>query len=388
MRRKNNIKNIFCFRTILFFIFIIFIINIFTSNPILANSEKRLEIFTPEEVFEEEYFTISVIDPDIAEDSPWLIDVTIEFNGNIYQIQETAELEIQAPNVNQDSNYIIKASKEEYNTSNKTIIVKNIEIKDLVVSHDDFVVEAGERFSVTVTENDKYGDSVSGVRIAIQSFGEFAYTDNNGRAWLTAPDDREKITIIATKQGYEDGKVQMEINIPPTLLDLIIRNRYFTILIGTIILISAILFVNIKQRISITTRAKEISKDKSDEKYGKDISSIKTEEIPLNEYYEKETVRTQPRRESKVEEIRISRPHKEKEVVPVVSEEEKTEKIIKNKEIQKPTDDWFAGTDDFRYEIDRLTGELDEEGLDKWFEGVDHHKNKINKKMKKKDNKK
>ena len=41
-----------------------------------------------------------------------------------------------------------------------------------------------------------------------------------------------------------------------------------------------------------------------------------------------------------------------------------------------------------RYEIDKLTGEVDEEGLDKWFEGVSDLKVKIDEKIKKKDKKK
>ena len=108
----------------------------------------------------------------------------------------------------------------------------------------------------------------------------------------------------------------------------------------------------------------------------------------LKMYYDKEVVRIQPNKESKVEEIRITRPYKDKEVVPVVSKENETEKIIKKKEMQKRDYDWFEGTDDIRYEIDKLTGKIDEEGLDKWFEGVDHHKDKIKEKVKKKDKKK
>jgi hypothetical protein len=182
----------------------------------------------------------------------------------------------------------------------------------------------------------------------------------------------------------------MEVNIPPTLLDLIIRNRYFTLLLGTIILICAILLVNFRQRKSITSRAKELSSDKSVEKYGGEIGSTgsdKIEEKHEIKYYDKDVVRIQPKKESKVEEIRITRPYKDKEVVPVDSKEDETEKIIKKKEMQKRDYDWFEGTDDVRYEIDKLTGKIDEEGLDKWFEGVGHHKDKINEKVKKKDKK-
>jgi len=385
MRRKIHIKTRFCIKDILIFLLLMLFTNILMTNNIVAAPGERLEIVAPDEVYEEEYFSISVMDPEIVEDSPWLIDVIIEFDGYLYKINETAEVEIQSPIVNQDTNYIIKASKEGYNPTNKTILVLNTEIKALFISHDDFVVDAGERFSVTITENDKNGEPVVGVRIAIQSFGQPAFTDDNGRAWLTAPEDWDKITIIASKDGYVNGQAQMEVNIPPTLLDLIIRNRYFTILLGTIILVFAILFVNIKQRLSITSRTKEILDDKIDEKYKNEFLLKKPKEKPESYYYEKEAIRIKPNNESKVEEIRITRPHKEKEIVPVTTEEDKTEKIIRKKELQKRDYDWFEGTDDFRYEIDKITGEIDEKGLDKWFEGVDHHKDKINKKMKKKD---
>jgi hypothetical protein len=372
---------------ILITLLLIVIINIIMTDNINAAEGETLEIIAPDEVNEEEFFSISVMDPEILEDSPWLIDVEIEFNGQFYQINDTAEVLIEAPQVNQDTNYMIIASKEGYNPSNKTILILDTELYSLVISHDDYVVDAGERFSITVTKNDKNGDPVEGVIIAIQSFGQSSYTDDNGRAWLTAPEDRDKITIIASKDGYLNGLVQMEVNIPPTLLDLIIRNRYFTILIGTIILICAILFVNLKQKLSVNARAKEIKKKKSDEKYKDKRSIDKTEKKSESYYYDKDTIRIQPNNESKIEEIRISRPMKEKEVVPVVAEEDKTEKIIKKKEIQKRDYDWFEGTEDIRYEIDKLTGEVDEERLDKWFEGVDHHKDKIFKKMKKKDKK-
>jgi len=390
MRRKTYQDIVLSYKAILIFIFIMFFINILTTNHIIADPGESLEIIAPEEVYEEDYFLISVMDPEIIEDSPWLIDVEIEFNGNIYHINETAEVEIQAPNVNQDSNFIIKASKEGYESSNKTIKILNTEIKYLIISHDDFVVDASERFSVTITENDKYGNPVVGVTVAIQSFGKPSFTDDNGRAWLTAPEDRETITILASKVGYENGEVRMEVNIPPTLLDLIIRNRYFTLLLGTIILICVILLVNLRQRKSISSRAKEISDDRTVQKYNSQNGSTKSdkaEEKHERKYYEKDLVRIQPNKESRIEEIRITRPYKEKEVVPVITKEDELENVIKKSELRRRNYDWFEGTDDIRYEIDKLTGEVDEEGLDKWFEGVDHHKDKIYKKVKKKDKK-
>ena len=199
MRRKIHIKIGAISKVFLIFLFILFSFNILVTKQTSAEPGENLEIVVQDEVDEEEFFFVSVMDPEILEDSPWLIDVIIEFDGRQYKINDSAEVEIQAPQVNQDKEYIIIASKEGYNPSNKTIIVRNFEIVSLFISHDDFVVDAGERFSITVTENDKNGKPVVGVRIAIQSFGQPAFTDDNGRAWLTAPEDWEKITILASQ---------------------------------------------------------------------------------------------------------------------------------------------------------------------------------------------
>ena len=56
--------------------------------------------------------------------------------------------------------------------------------------------------------------------------------------------------------------------------------------------------------------------------------------------------------------------------------------------MKKRNYDWFEGTDHLRYEIDKLTGEIDEEGVDKWVEGVEGLQDKINERVKKKDKKK
>ncbi len=53
--------------------------------------------------------------------------------------------------------------------------------------------------------------------------------------------------------------------------------------------------------------------------------------------------------------------------------------------LTKDENDWFKGTDDIRYEIDKLTGKIDENSIDKWFEGYDDIKDKINERIKKKD---
>jgi hypothetical protein len=102
----------------------------------------------------------------------------------------------------------------------------------------------------------------------------------------------------------------------------------------------------------------------------------------------KGTVRVKSDQDSKVEEIRISRSRKQKEIVPVKEKQDETEKIINRKKMQRHNYDWFEGKDNVRYEIDKITGEVDEHGVDKWYEGIEGLREKIDEKVKNKDKKK
>jgi len=335
-----------------------------------------------DEIYENEFFKISVLDLEQV-GSPYLIDVNIEFNDILFSIGESAELLLQAPEVNSDLSFIISAFKEGYNSTNKTITILNNESNDeplgLLIIPDDFTIEAGERFSVKVI--DENGEIVSGVEVAIQSFGDKEITNSNGRVWLIAPEDKEIITIIAQKEGYNKGNVKIGVNLKRPWWQDFFGNPYFPLFLGAIILIFAIIFVNIKQKKSIFDRAGEITKEK---KLEEDERKLK-DELPRSNgiFSTMDTIRVKPNHDTKVEEIRITRPKKEKEVIPVSSEKNETERLINKKKMQKNDYDWFEGTDDIRYEIDKITGEIDEEGIDKWYEGIDDIREKIDEKMKK-----
>jgi hypothetical protein len=250
------------------------------------------------------------------------------------------------------------------------------------------VVDAGNTFYVTVYENDENGAKIEGASVYIANYGESYTTDSDGNAFLTAPENTNEIRIYATKEGYNTSSVLIKINPMTTLWEQISNNRYFLIFVSVIILIFAILFVHFRQKRSVYMRAKEISNEKVVEKYQTDEKPAPSKEKFDVQHHSNKAVRPKPTEDSKVEEIRISRPSKDKEVVPVKTEEDETEKVINRKKSQKRDYDWFEGTEDIRYEIDKLTGEVDEEGLDKWYEGVDGLKDKIDEKMKKKEKKK
>ena len=369
------------------FMIIVLILLIFSNITIAQGNQLDILITNfygdeINEINENEYFKISVLDFEQV-GSPYLIDVNIEFNGILFSIGESAELILQAPEVNSDISFIISAFKEGYNSTDKTIKILNNESDDeplgLLVIPDDFTIDAGERFSVKVI--DENGKIVSGVEVAIQSFGDKETTNSNGRVWLIAPEDKEIVTIIAQKEGYNKGNAKIGVNLKHPWWQDFFGNPYFPLFVGAIILIFAIIFVNIKQRKSIFDRAGEISKEKKMEEDGRELKKDISGSSRL--FDKKEEIRIKSNHEAKVEEIRITRPRKEREVVPVSSEENETERLINKKKMQKNDYDWFKGTDDIRYEIDKITGEIDEDGIDKWYEGVDDIREKIDEKMKK-----
>jgi len=104
---------------------LIVLISLVFSNITIAQGN-QLEILVTNfygeeinEINEKEYFKISVLDYEQLE-SPYLIDVNIEFNDILFTIGESAELILQAPEVNTDLSFEITAFKEGFNNTNKT----------------------------------------------------------------------------------------------------------------------------------------------------------------------------------------------------------------------------------------------------------------------------
>lgn len=384
MRRKNNLKT--TVNHIIMLLGIILFLNIFLFSTTTADVGERLQLNAPDEVIEGEYFLVSALDPeDFVNDSPYLVNVNIAFNGEPYTItedDENREITILAPLVSGNTDYDIIATKTGYISDEKTIIVIN---KRLVVTPQDFIIDADKSFYVTVT--DQSGVVITDASVYISSFGELARPREAGVYLLTSPQDQEEIKIIAQKEGYDSVSVIIDVNLKPNWINEIIQNPYFPIALAIIILIIAVLAVHFKQKRLIYTRAKEISHEKTLEKYDTSPSSGVTSREPSYADQPREIIRVQNNDDAKVEEIRISRPQKEKEVVEVKTEEDETEKVISRKKLLERDYDWFEGTDETRYEIDKLTGEVDEDGIDKWFEGVDGLKEKISEKVKKKDKK-
>jgi hypothetical protein len=260
----------------------------------------------------------------------------------------------------------------------------------LKVNLDTLTFRAKEEFAVRITdEND---NPVAGATVGIQHIGNTDVTNANGLAQLVAPDvkERTEITIIAQKFGYTTGNTTALVLKEASIWEKIMENEYTLVIIAIVCLIIVILFVNFRRKRMerfVDNRTKEISKEQN---LKRDTSSEEIVTLPTSEKIREKTVyqNTGQDKGPKVEEIRITRPDKDKNIVSVESEKEGKKKLIPRRTLSKHGYDWFEGTDDIRYEIDRLTGEIDEEGKDKWFEGIDDIRAKIDEKLKKKDKEK
>ncbi|MBN2603820.1 MAG: carboxypeptidase regulatory-like domain-containing protein [Candidatus Thermoplasmatota archaeon] len=363
---------------------IFFLLICFTQTGQSQSDQLVIEItndsYEPiEELYEQENFIVSVYVLEEGGIPSYLTGVTIQFDENNYQIPygaEDPEVIIIAPEVTQDTDYIIQASKNDYN-SDSTILTVLDKIQ-LVIIADSYTVEAGKQFSVLVT--DKSGQEISDVTVGIVSVagqGSIGTTNENGRVWLTAPQDRNEINIIAQKQGYKDAiPITLGVNKNPGFIDTLIQNQYFPLLLAFFFLGAAILYVNYRHRRSHPLFQKMDSKkddifntrkNKTDEK----LNSSDFDPGP------------------KIEEIRITRNKDDKNIVSLSQQKEiKENHLSKKQKMRKYQDEWFEGTNDIRYEIDRITKQIDDKGKDNWFHGTDDIRKKIDMKIRNKDSEK
>ena len=387
---------------ILLTLLILLFSNIFSPNLVTAQEEGLILDVTNEsyeqigEIEEGKYFLVSAYILDEDNQPIYQTGVEIEFNGKTYQItieDENFEITIEATQVPEDTMFTVKASKTGFMSDNVNITVLNK--PQLIITPDSYTVEEKKQFSVVVT--DENGKSVAGVIVGIQSCTGEDYidiTNDNGRAWLITPEGHNEIILIAQKEGYIDGKpILLGVNTNPGFIELIVEHPYAPIFIAIVLLILAILFVNFRQKRAIAKIPEEIFKEQPSKKYttsGKNglMPPHKVIRKPVNHHKSKGNVRIEPKRGPKIEEIRINRASKDKKIVSISRESEEKRKTSPRKTTRKHEYDWFEGTHNIRYEIDKITGNIDEEGVDKWFEGMDDIRAKIDEKVKKRDKEK
>jgi len=399
MRKKINLRINCNHIVILSLLSVILFSNILVSNLAAAQEEELILDITDgsyeqiNEIFEGEYFLVSTYILNESDIPTYQVNVKIEFDGKTYQIiaeGENPELLFEAPQVSEDTLFIIKASKVGFLSDNLTINVLNK--PQLIITPDAYTVEANKQFSVIVTdENGKY---ITGATVGIQSCtgeGSTDITNDNGRAWLIAPEIHSEITLIAQKDGYSTFKpVILGVNRNPGSIELLIQNPYAPIFIAIVLLVFAIFYVNLRQKNTMVKNSNKVFKKHSSKQYNSEggnnptpsyIASKKT----VEKYKLKENDKIEPKRGPKIEEIRIHRSSNDKKIISIGDGDNRERKKSSGNIIDKHDCEWFEGTNNIKYEIDKITGKIDEEGVDKWFEGTGDIRAKIDEKVRKKD---
>jgi hypothetical protein len=256
---------------------------------------------------------------------------------------------------------------------------------ELRVDTDRDTIEETKSFLVTVT--DQNGKEIADAIVEIDGIIK-GTTNVGGRAFIEAPevDADIEVTVDVYKMGYESGSTSIFIE------DISIIIEVDPILVAAALVIVAIVIVTVRQwrsRSRFPSKPK-IPRVEEKPKVEKPVEgrppSLKPD-VHIREkpaHIEAKHSKDLPvkKRDSKVEEIRIQRPGKPKETS-VVSAEEKPRKRLFRRS-RKQGYEWFEGTDDIRYKIDRLTGEVDEDTVDKWHEGTGDVRSKIDEAISKK----
>jgi hypothetical protein len=191
-------------------------------------------------------FTVSVYDPQIQNATPYLVNATIFFNNQYFQIypEDNGEIVISAPEVDSYKSFTIDAFVDN-KMGNATIVVYPVlDNNQLVVTTDSYLVSANEQFMVIIT--DQTGNAIENVAVSILNGNndESTLTDSNGKAFLLAP-NQESIDIIAKKQGYLDVMETIPIKTIPSQLDQILSNPQTPIIIAFVILLLSIFYVSL-----------------------------------------------------------------------------------------------------------------------------------------------
>ena len=237
-----------------------------------------------------------------------------------------------------------------------------------------------EKGSFSVTVYDQNNNRIEGCIVYLDGYeNDYATTGTNGITYISAPEVKEntQININAFKGGYLAGENSIRVE---SLSNNFITEEWYPIVLSSIIVISAILFVRFRNSrtnkkkgnkvvkpIRHSTKKPIINKDNLIRKY--DFKKPKSNKVNNNsiQYVKKEPW---------VEEIRLQRSVKKRETK-VVGEKNKTS----GSNIRRKDCDWFKGKNYMKYKIDELTGEIDDKNDGKWFEGIDEIKTKVDKRL-------
>ncbi|MFH1100422.1 MAG: hypothetical protein V1726_00090 [Methanobacteriota archaeon] len=319
-------------------------------------------------------------------------DVLVTVPWATYKTSETApEISLVAPRFEEYRQFVITASKTGYQTAEKLIAV----IKgELVVTTDRGTISEGETFQVTV--KDQANRLIEDCLVYVQREGQQGdsdMTDARGTVYLSAPlieNDSEFASVLGYKDGYREGVTSIRVENTPVVTIAADLMTIIPVVLAVVVVVVAVIVVRIRKTsnqpdVPTMTEQEHLEPEIVIYEKRKLFSSNKKPRSIMKETLEIEPVATEsvPRNEPKVEEIRIHGSGKAKETTILST---KKEEPVPSR--RKGSTDWFEGTDEVRYKIDRLTRDAKKKEKDKWFEGTSDIQEKIDEAICKKHKKK
>ena len=331
----------------------------------------------PTVVISGQNFSVSVFDPNLSNmsSSPYLLDVIIQFNNQSYLIgplDDDGEIFIPAPEVINNTSFFIQAEKQGYENVNTTIsvVLPPFEAKRLIITPEKYTIDANKQFTVTIF--DETGNPIEDATVGVQNSyqqGTVTTTNADGRAVLNAP-NKDTIIIIAQKSGYIDGQETLWVNTDPGFFSSLFENQYTAVIIAACALIGIIIYVS-------------ISNHHISSAYSTNQNNIiqKTEPPVSSDSDDPRSMRSQPKN-SKIEEIRITRTDPQKTIVSLTRSEKDQQYHYDNNKgnVHK----WFEGNKQMEHTIDSMTRTIDLKKEKKWYEGTDDIRKKIDRAINKK----
>ena len=278
------------------------------------------------------------------------------------------------PYENYPAGFTITVSKPGYNTLEQEAIIVKGQLDVTTIQ----TVQEGDVFSVQVTDDNE--KAVLGTSVYIQDQGAVKKTDEDGKASLAAPSVNvdTQVYLVAHKDGYADvSKIILVTNIP-TPAGISDWSLVYPIIIAVIVVVVIMVIVRLRKRkIPKPIDDPDWNFPSQNERFMRDENHSFTHRPHEKERIEpeaKDTITVVQTDDPRIEEIRLHRTTKQKETTIISDEEKPTEEA--QQALKTKPDQWFEGTDELRYKVDKLTGKIDEQGADKWFEGKKKSKKK------------
>jgi len=369
---------------------IIVILLLFIGTATSTSASKTMVIELSSSIISSnEYLTVSVFDPSITNETPYLTDVILQFNDEIYEISsedDIGEILIQVPQVPVNTTYILEAFKEGYSPTNVTISVLPGESTPSFELHITLIkesnnVNAYQEFFILVTDMD--GIPIQGAIVSIQGMEDKGYvstTDAQGQTSFIAP-NIDEITIITDKQGYESGALTFWVITQPDSYGIILSQQYLPVAIAVIILMTVIIYVTSKNRLrendSLKSKKLKIKRKNPLDHINNDRTSM--DEVEENEINDLRQVDKQ--NDPKIEEIHIPSNRPNTEVFSIKTSKEK------GPETEQTSYRWFDKSTEADKKVDELPNSSSLKDTDKWFVGTDNVRKKIDDTIKDKDKK-